>query len=116
MRRSLARADFRTSRGGQTILRHKTEERYSLAELDGLISRAADDAELPDAAKIDAAQLRHSYLAYLARQGADLAALQDVVGRIPPSTRAAYARLAPTDGPRPRQEITLEYPGLDELA
>lgn len=116
VRRSIARADFRTSRGGQTILRHKTEERYSLAELDGLISRAADDAELPDAAKIDAAQLRHSYLAYLARQGADLAALQDVVGRIPPSTRAAYARLAPTDGPRPRQEITLEYPGLDELA
>ena len=116
VRRSIARADFRTSRGGQTILRHKTEERYSLAELDGLISRAADDAELPDAAKIDAAQLRHSYLAYLARQGADLAALQDVVGRVPPSTRAAYARLAPTDGPRPRQEITLEYPGLDELA
>ena len=116
VRRSIARADFRTSRSGQTILRHKTEERYSLAELDGLISRAADDAELPDAAKIDAAQLRHSYLAYLARQGADLATLQDVVGRIPPSSRAAYARLTPPDGPRSRQEITLEYPGLDELA
>ncbi len=116
VQRSIARADFRTSRSGQTILRHKTEERYSLAELDGLISRAADDAELPDAAKIDAAQLRHSYLAYLARQGADLAALQDVVGRVSPSSRAAYARLVPPDGPRPRREITLEYPGLDELA
>ncbi len=116
VKRSIARADFRTSRSGQTILRHKTEERYSLTELDGLIARAADDAELPDAAKVDSAQLRHCYLAYLAQQGADLGALQDVVGRIPPSSRAAYARLLPESGARPRQEIALEYPGLDELA
>ena len=116
VRRSIARADFRTSRSGQTILRHKTEERYSLAELDGLIARAADDAELPSAAKFDSAQLRHSYLAFLARQGADLEDLQDVIGRISPTSRAVYARLAPAGSPRPRQEITLEYPGLDELA
>ena len=116
VRRSIARADFRTSRSGQTILRHKTEERYSLAELDGLISRAADDAELPNAAKVDSAQLRHSYLAFLARQGADLEDLQDIIGRISPTSRAVYARLAPAGSSRPRQEITPEYPGLDELA
>lgn len=116
VRRSLTRADFRTSREGQTILRHQNEEPFSLAELDGLLARAADEAGLAEAGQLDSALLRQSYLAFLVRQGADLLELQETVGRIPPASQAAYAAMLPEEGPQPADQITLIYPGLEELA
>ena len=116
VRRSLARADFRFSRQGQTILRHQNEEPYSLPELDALIAQAADDAELSQASEAGSELLRQTYLAFLARQGADLTQFQDVIGRVPPSLRTGFVDLMPPGGPRPPQSITIEYPGLDDLA
>ncbi len=114
--RSLTRADFRTSRKGQTILRHQNEEPFILSELDGMIARAADDADIGNANKIDSALLRQSYLAFLAQQGADLTEFQDIIGRVPPGIRTGLVDLMPPGGPRPAESITVDYPGLDELA
>ena len=57
---------------------------------------AAHDAGIERPSELTPAALRHTYLAFLVRQGIRFADLARLVGRIPPEELAAYGELAPT--------------------
>jgi len=80
--------------------------------LDAQILCAAHDAGLEDPTNVDAACLRHTYVAYLVRQGIRFADLSSLVGELPAPLLGAYTRYAPP-GPRvPRERIETSYPGV----
>jgi succinoglycan biosynthesis transport protein ExoP len=80
--------------------------------VDAHILCAAHDAGLEDPTNVDAACLRHTYVAYLVRQGIRFADLSSLVGELPAPLLGAYTRYAPP-GPRvPRERIDMSYPGL----
>ena len=82
------------------------------ASIDAQILCAAHDAGLEDPTNVDAACLRHTYVAYLVRQGIRFADLSSLVGELPPQLLSAYTCFAPR-GPRvPRGRIETSYPGV----
>ncbi len=80
--------------------------------VDAQILCAAHDAGLADPANVNAACLRHTYVAYLVRQGIRFADLTSLVGELPAELLGAYTTLAPP-GPRvARERIETSYPGV----
>ncbi len=73
--------------------------RQSAAHIDAAVAFAAHDAGLAHPSEVNAAMLRHSYIAHLVRQGARFSDLSRWVGRLPADALGIYARLAP-DGPK----------------
>lgn len=74
---------------------------------------AAHDARLERIHEITPNALRHTYIAYLARQGIRFADLAQVVGQLPAATLAAYSALAPAGARLARESVNLVYPGLE---
>jgi hypothetical protein len=73
---------------------------------------AAHDAGIEDPASVTADCLRHTYVAYLVRQGIRFADLSRLVGRLPAELLGAYSALAPP-GPRLAGErIDTVLPGI----
>ena len=73
---------------------------------------AAHDAGIEDASDVTADCLRHTYVAFLVRQGIRFADLTRLVGHVPPQTLGAYAMLSPP-GPRVvRENIDVVFPAL----
>jgi integrase len=85
----------------------------SADELSMRIALLAHDAGLAQAAEIDAETLRHTYIAYLVRQGARLTELPRLLGPMPPSALARYTALAPAGPARSLDQIAVTYPTLD---
>jgi hypothetical protein len=82
------------------------------ADLEGAILYAAHDAGIERPSEVTALALRHTYVAFLVRQGIRFADLARVVGSLPPEALAAYGDLAPA-GPRAALEaIELVLPSL----
>jgi len=82
------------------------------SDLAGAILYAAHDAALERPAELTPGALRHTYIAFLVRQGIRFADLARVVGHLPPEALAAYGDLAPA-GPRaPLDSIQLVLPPL----
>jgi integrase len=80
--------------------------------IDAQILCAAHDAGLADPANVNAACLRHTYVAYLVRQGIRFADLTSLVGELPADLLGAYTTFAPP-GPRvARERIETSYPGV----
>jgi integrase len=80
--------------------------------IDAQILCAAHDAGLEDAANVNADSLRHTYVAYLVRQGIRFADLTSLVGEVPADLLGAYSTFAPP-GPRvARERIETSYPGF----
>ena len=80
--------------------------------IDAQILCAAHDAGLEDPASVNAACLRHTYVAYLVRQGIRFADLTSLVGELPAELLGAYTTFAPP-GPRvARERIETSYPGV----
>jgi len=78
--------------------------------IDAQILCAAHDAGLEDPASINADCLRHTYVAYLVRQGIRFADLTALVGELPTNVLGAYTTFAPA-GPRvARERIETSYP------
>ncbi len=78
--------------------------------IDTQILCAAHDAGLEDPASVNAACLRHTYVAYLVRQGIRFADLTSLVGELPADLLGAYTTFAPP-GPRvARERIETSYP------
>jgi succinoglycan biosynthesis transport protein ExoP len=69
------------------------------SDLGEAILYAAHDAGIERPSEVTAASLRHTYIAFLVRQGIRFADLARVVGRLPPEELAAYRVLVPP-GPR----------------
>jgi polysaccharide biosynthesis transport protein len=82
--------------------------------IDAQILGAAHDAAIEDATQVTAACLRHTYLAFLVRQGIRFADLTRLVGRLPAEAVSAYSVLSPP-GPRlDREQVEVLHPALRE--
>ncbi|WP_332671433.1 GumC family protein [Aromatoleum sp.] len=83
--------------------------------VDAALLYAAHDAGLAGADEITAASLRHSYVAYLVRQGVRFADLAGIVGRLPADLLGAYTALSPAGRKRALDEIDLFHPALRQI-
>ena len=81
-------------------------------DIDTAIIIAAHDAGLEQAGEVSPACLRHTYLAFLVRQGIRFHDLTRLVGRLPPPVVTAYAGIAPAGEKRPLTAIELVLPCL----
>jgi integrase len=81
-------------------------------DLEGLVACAACDAGLASPGEITAEALRHTYFAYLVRQGARLAEIGEFVGRVAPAAFREYGRLSPPGPGLPLESIEPVFPAL----
>jgi len=81
-------------------------------DLAALLACAAHDAGLVNPAEITPRVLRHTYIAYLVRQGVRLSDLQIVVGDMPPTVLAAYAAFSPPGSGVSLDSVERNYPAL----
>jgi integrase len=86
--------------------------RRTRTDLEDLIACAAHDAGLAEPHQVTGNTIRHSYLAYLVRQGMRLTDLENVSGPLPPDVLAAYAAYSPAGTALPRDRIDTLYPAL----
>jgi uncharacterized protein involved in exopolysaccharide biosynthesis len=86
----------------------------SPAELASRIALLAHDAGLTQPAEVTADTLRHSYIAFLVRQGARLTELEQLVGTMPPSELTRYASLSPAGQAKPLTDVETTYPSLKD--
>jgi uncharacterized protein involved in exopolysaccharide biosynthesis len=94
------------------VLRARGERPATLDDVATAFLYAAHDAGIERPSEITPAALRHTYVAFLVRQGIRFADLARVVGDLPPAALAAYGDLAPA-GPRAALEaIELVLPAL----
>ena len=85
------------------------------ADLGAALLYAAHDAGIDNAGEVTPLSLRHTYVAFLLRQGMRFSDLVKLVGHLPADTLAAYRLLAPV-GPRQSAEaIDRLLPALREL-
>jgi succinoglycan biosynthesis transport protein ExoP len=71
---------------------------------------AAHDAGIEDVVDVTSDCLRHTYVAFLVRQGIRFADLTRVVGHLPAEVLGAYSALSPRGSRLPREAINVVYP------
>lgn len=98
--------------GGGATLADAQGSTLSTADLEGLIACAACDAGLAYPTEVNSEVLRHTYLAYLVRQGAKLADIGGMIGRIAPAMVREYGRLSPPGPGLPLDQIDPIFPAL----
>jgi hypothetical protein len=81
-------------------------------DLSAALVCAAVDSGLPDPQEITADAIRHSYIAYLVRQGVRLSELEQIVGHLEPSALSNYSAYSPPQEGRHLSEIELLHPAL----
>ena len=94
-----------------------TDNRLAMteADLDAALLYAAHDAGIENADDVTPLSLRHTYVAFLVRQGMRFSELVKLVGHLPADTLAAYKLLAPA-GPRQSLEpVDRLLPAIREL-
>ena len=84
----------------------------TVAELDGRLRRAAQDAGLADPGSVNALAVWHSYAVYLVRQGIGVSSLMQRVGDLPSGALGALLHFAPPGGDRPSSAIDTTHPAL----
>jgi len=82
--------------------------------IDAQVLYAAHDAGIEDANQITSDCLRHTYLAFLVRQGIRFADLVRLVGHLPAELVGAYTALSPAGARIGMAEIQLFHPALRE--
>lgn len=87
----------------------------AVSDLEGLIACAAYDAGVGAPADVTAEVLRHTYVAFLVRQGVRLSELTRLVGHIPPSLFSYYGRLSPPGRGLSLGQIELTLPAVASL-
>jgi len=85
-------------------------------DLGALLACAAHDAGLVNPAEITPQSLRHTYIAYLVRQGVRLSDLERITGYMPPTVLAAYATLSPPGSGMSLDTVERDYPALIKLS
>ena len=86
----------------------------TLADLTSDLLCAAHDAGIERPAEVTPGALRHTYIAFLARQGIRLADLVKVVGRLPPEQAAAYTGYSPPEKRLALDEVNRVMEGVGE--
>ncbi len=84
----------------------------TVSDLEGLIACASHDAGIGAASDVTARVLRHTYLAFLVRQGVRMGELGRLVGHVPPALFTAYGRLAPPGARVALEHIDVTLPAL----
>lgn len=84
-------------------------------DVERLVVCAAQDACIEDAAAVTPEVLRHTYIAFLVRQGIRFADLAPFVGRLSTSSLAAYAPLSPPRMRVPAEAVDPVLPALRQL-
>jgi integrase len=100
------------AKGREAPLTGALGEPLSGADLEGLIACAACDAGLANPEEVTSETLRHTYFAYLIRQGARLAEIGEFIGHVPPAAFRDYGRLSPPGPGLPLEEIDPVFPAL----
>jgi len=85
-------------------------------DLDALLICAAYDAGITNPSEASPQVLRHTYLAFLVRQGIRLGELQRVAGRLAPPTLASYGVFSLPGAGSALEDVDLLYPALGKLA
>jgi uncharacterized protein involved in exopolysaccharide biosynthesis len=85
-------------------------------ELSVALLCAAVDSGLPNPEEITAAAIRHSYIAYLVRQGLRLSDLEQITGYLEPPIISSYSAYSPPQQGRGIDEIELLHPALVDIA
>lgn len=85
-------------------------------DLSAALVCAAVDSGLPDPQEITAEAIRHSYIAYLVRQGLRLSELEQITGHLEPSVISSYSAYSPPQEGRHLSEIELLHPALIKTA
>jgi uncharacterized protein involved in exopolysaccharide biosynthesis len=84
--------------------------------LESVVTCAAHDAQLPEAASVTPAALRHTFVAFLVRQGIRFADLARAVGSLPSAQLTAYMGLAPAGSRRGWDEVARSLPAVAAYA
>jgi integrase len=82
--------------------------------IDAQVLYAAHDAAIEDASQVTSDCLRHTYLAFLVRQGIRFADLVRLVGHLPAELVGAYSALSPPGARIGVAEVQLLHPALRE--
>jgi uncharacterized protein involved in exopolysaccharide biosynthesis len=97
---------------GTKVLAGSEGREFTMDDLNTAILCAAHDAGIENAGAVTPAALRHTFIAFLVRQGIRFADLMQLVGRLPAEAVAAYSGLSPA-GPRvPLENIERVMPPL----
>jgi len=101
---------------GTKLLALGTAGEAGIADLGAAILCAAHDANLERAADVTPECLRHTYIAFLVRQGLRFADLTRIVGPLPAATLAEYSALAPPGARVPAEAVDRLFPALGRAA
>jgi hypothetical protein len=88
------------------------DDSQTRVDLSAALICAAVDSGLPDPQSITVDAIRHSYIAYLVRQGVRLSDLDQIVGRLEPAVLSTYSAYSPPQQGRDVSEIELLHPAL----
>jgi uncharacterized protein involved in exopolysaccharide biosynthesis len=97
------------------VLQKATGDAVTLQWLSTQLLCAAHDAGLERVQEITPHALRHTYTAFLVRQGVRFADLVQLVGPLPAPTLAAYSALAPAGARIGLESVNYVFPGLEGL-
>ena len=106
----------RNAQAGHTLLGDQGRESLPLSHLEALISYAAHDGGLQQAADVTPWAVRHTFIAYLVRQGVRFSELARIVGTLPAEVTAAYGVLSPTGTRRSLDQTDRVIPALRQFA
>lgn len=107
---TLATIARQTATAGKRLLEHTPEE------LTADLLCAAYDAGIERPTEVTLGAIRHTYVAFLARQGMRLADLAKVVGRLPADQVALYSTYAPAGKRLTLDEVKLAVDGIGASA
>jgi len=92
------------------------ENSLSIDDLNAVLICAAVDSGLPNPDEITAEAIRHSYIAYLVRQGLRLTDLEQITGYLEPTVISSYSTYSPPQQGRGIEDIELLHPALIDIA
>ena len=98
------------------VLRGTGGEPVTLEFMSTQLLCSAHDAGLERPYEITPYALRHTYLAFLVRQGIRFADLTKIVGPLSATTLASYSAMAPAGARMSRESIGFAFPGLEHVA
>jgi polysaccharide biosynthesis transport protein len=106
---------IRAAGAEEPILREVSGNAVSPDSLATQLLCAAHDGGIERVDEVTPAALRHTYIAFLVRQGARFADLAQWVGPLPAETLSAYSALAPTGARLAAESVNRNFPGIDTL-
>ena len=85
-------------------------------DLAAVLLCTAVDSGLPNPGEINAQAIRHSYIAYLVRQGLRLSDLEQITGYLEPSLISSYSSYSPPQQGISIDDVELLHPALYDIA